>query len=54
MGLQEIFLCCLTIIEFNNLIIRIIKLSPILNDIETKYDSYEPELTEEMRGKIYS
>ena len=40
----ETILSCLTIIEFLNLLIRIIKLVPY----------QEPELTEEMRAKIYS
>ncbi len=44
MVLTEILLSCLTIIEFLNLLIRVIKIIP----------SNEPELTEEMRVKIYS
>ena len=40
----ETILSCLTIIEFLNLLIRIIKLAP----------HQEPELSEEMRAKIYS
>jgi len=47
MNLPEIFLGCLTIIEFINLIIRIVKLSPTLDD-------KPPELTEEMRKRLYS
>lgn len=47
MNLSEIFLGCLTIIEFINLIIRIVKLSPTLDD-------KPPELTEEMRKRLYS
>ena len=43
----ETFLGCLTIIELINLIIRIIKLSPTFNDDI-------PELTEEMRCRLYS
>ena len=43
----EAFLGCLTLIEFINLIIRIVKLSPTL------YDNH-PELTEEMRRRLYS
>ena len=45
--ITEIFLGCLTIIEFINLVIRIVKLSPTL------YDNH-PELTEEMRRRLYS
>ena len=44
MVLTEILLSCLTIIEFLNLLIRVIKIIP----------PKEPELTEEMRAKIYS
>lgn len=47
MNLPEIFLGCLTIIEFINLIIRIVKLSPTLDD-------KPPPLTEEMRKRLYS
>ncbi len=47
MSLSEIFLGCLTIIELANLLIRIVKLSPTLNDKPT-------ELTEEMRKRLYS
>lgn len=36
---------CLTIIEFINLIIRIVKLSPTSND---------PPLSDEMRKRLYS
>ncbi len=43
----EAFLGCLTIIEFINLVIRIVKLTPTL------YDNH-PELTEEMRRRLYS
>ena len=43
----EIFLGSLTLIELINLIIRIVKLSPTL------YDN-QPELTEEMRQRLYS
>ena len=43
----ETFLGCLTLIEFINLIIRIVKLSPTLHD-------NHPELTEEMRRRLYS
>ena len=43
----ETFLGCLTLIELINLIIRIVKLSPTL------YDN-QPELTEEMRRRLYS
>ena len=43
----ETFLGCLTLIELINLIIRIVKLSPTLND-------NHPELTEEMRRRLYS
>ena len=45
--ITEIFLGCLTIIEFINLVIRIVKLSPTLNDNHT-------ELTEEIRRRLYS
>ena len=45
--ITEIFLGCLTIIEFINLVIRIVKLSPTLND-------KSPPLTEEMRRRLYS
>ena len=45
--ITEIFLGCLTFIEFINLVIRIVKLSPtLLNN--------HPELTEEMRRRLYS
>ena len=43
----EAFLGCLTLIEFINLVIRIVKLTPTL------YDNH-PELTEEMRRRLYS
>ena len=43
----EAFLGCLTIIEFINLVIRIVKLT------STLYDNH-PELTEEMRRRLYS
>ena len=43
----EIFLGSLTLIELINLIIRIVKLSPTLNDSH-------PELTEDMRRRLYS
>lgn len=43
----EAFLGCLTIIEFTNLVIRIVKLIPTL------YDN-TPELTEEMRRRLYA
>ena len=45
--ITQIFLGCLTIIEFINLVIRIVKLSPTLHD-------NQPELTEEMRRRLYS
>ena len=45
--ITELFLGCLTLIEFMNLIIRIVKLIPTL------YDN-QPELTEEMRSRLYS
>ena len=45
--ITEIFLGCLTLIEFMNLIIRIVKLIPILQN-------NQPELTEEMRRRLYS
>ena len=45
--ITEIFLGCLTIIEFINLVIRIVKLSPTLHD-------NHPELTEEMSRRLYS
>lgn len=45
--ITEVFLGCLTIIELINLIIRIIKLSPTFNDDI-------PELSEEMRRRLYS
>ena len=45
--ITDTFLGCLTLIEFINLIIRIVKLSPTL------YDN-QPELTEEMRQRLYS
>ena len=45
--ITEVFLGCLTIIELINLIIRIIKLSPTFND-------GIPELSEEMRCRLYS
>ena len=40
----DFILTCLTIIEFSNLIIRIIKLTP--DDVS--------ELTDEMRSRLYS
>ena len=45
--ITDTFLGCLTLIELINLIIRIVKLSPTL------YDN-QPELTEEMRQRLYS
>ena len=45
--ITEVFLGCLTIIELANLLIRIVKLSPTLND-------KPPELTDEMRKRLYS
>ena len=45
--ITEIFLDCLTLIEFLNLVIRIVKLIPTLQD-------NQPELTEEMRRRLYS
>ena len=45
--ITEIFLGSLTLIEFINLIIRIVKLSPTLNDSHS-------ELTEDMRRRLYS
>lgn len=41
----NIVLTCLTVIEFMNLIIRIIKLS---------IDDDPPELTDEMRARLYA
>ena len=43
----ETFLGCLTLIEFINLVIRIVKLIPTLH-------GNQPELTEEMRRRLYS
>ena len=51
MVLIEITLSCLTIIEFLNLIIRIIKITPYKEPEATLSSS---DLTEEMRAKIYS
>ncbi len=45
--ITELFLGCLTLIEFMNLVIRIVKLIPTLQD-------NQPELTEEMRRRLYS
>ena len=45
--ITELFLGCLTLIEFLNLVIRIVKLIPTLQD-------NQPELTEEMRRRLYS
>ena len=45
--ITELFLGCLTLIEFLNLVIRIVKLIPTLQD-------NQPELTKEMRRRLYS
>ncbi len=45
--ITEIFLGCLTLIEFINLCIRIVKLTPTMQN-------NQPELTEEMRQRLYS
>ena len=45
--ITELFLGCLTLIEFLNLVIRIVKLILTLQD-------NQPELTEEMRRRLYS
>ena len=53
MVLTEILLSCLTIIEFLNLLIRVIKIIPSNEPEGTSFPSAS-ELTEEMRVKIYS
>ena len=45
--ITELFIGCLTLIEFINLVLRIVKLSPTMQN-------YQPELTEEMRRRLYS
>ena len=45
--ITELFIGCLTLIEFINLVLRIVKLSPIMQN-------NQPELTEEMRRRLYS
>ena len=47
MNISNLFLGCLTVIEFKNLLLRIVKLSATLND-------KPPELTDEMRKRLYS
>ena len=47
MSLPEIFLGCLTIIEFINLLIRVVKLAPTLND-------KPPPLDPDIAKKLYS
>ena len=47
MSLSEIFLGCLTIIELANLLIRIVKLSPTLND-------KPPPLDPDIAKRLYS
>ena len=63
MVLTEILLSCLTIIEFLNLLIRVIKIITILRVESLDEPPKEPggtsfpsasDLTEEMRAKIYS
>ena len=62
MVLTEILLSCLTIIEFLNLLIRVIKIIPSNEPEGTSFPSatalpenfVRSELTEEMRAKIYS
>ena len=55
--ITEIFLGCLTLIEFLNLVIRIVKLIPTLQNkasAEADLSATQPELTEEMRRRLYS
>ena len=47
MSLSEVFLGCLTFIELVNLFIRVVKIATMIND-------YPPELTDEMRKRLYS
>ena len=45
--ITELFIGCFTLIEFINLVIRIVKLSPTMQN-------NQPELTEEMFRRLYS
>ena len=46
--ITELFIGCLTLIEFINLVLCIVKLSPIMQN------KVPAELTEEMRRRLYS
>ena len=45
--ITELFIGCLILIEFINLVLRIVKQSPTMQN-------NQPELTEEMRRRLYS
>ena len=49
--ITELFIGCLTLIEFINLVLRIVKLSQTM---QNKASVTQPELTEEMRRRLYS
>ena len=49
--ITELFIGCLTLIEFINLVLRIVKLSQTMQNLAS---ATQPELTEEMRRRFYS
>ena len=49
--ITELFIGCLKHIEFINLVLRIVKLSPTM---QNKASATQPELPEEKRRRLYS